>query len=663
MDLADTQQITNRIPDFAGTDRGGAVTVEVLLRDAVRRFPGEIVVSEGPVSLTCAELWNFAAAFRLRLLAEGVRSGDLVGLAADRSIATVAAILGIMLAGACYVPVNLKDFPGESLRPQFVENPLRCWIADASARSSAEALFPGSTVIALESIERPHVNVPVEIEPAEITPESPLYVMFTSGSTGVPKGVIVPHRAVTRLVTGQSFMAFGPQHTFLLHSPLSFDASTLELWGSLLHGGRLVIAPAGALGLDDYAGIIARQGVTTLWLTAAVFHLAAEHAPEIFAPLQQLLFGGDVISPRAVERIRNLYPQLHMVNGYGPTENTTFTCCYVVPENYQAISSLPIGSPLASTTVHVLDEQLREVLPGEEGELVTGGSGVALGYLGLPDATAARFIPDSFSGKSGAKLYRTGDRVRQRADGAFEFFGRFDRQVKIAGHRVELETVENVIADAPGVIEAAALVLNSAAGEKQLVACVAPVALTQETETELRAWLSQRLGPASIPQRWIFQERLPVNANGKLDRKALQAECEALLPSRAAGNAEPASATVAADDLAAITQFIEQLWAVLLRRNAVGLDENFFDLGGTSLLLMEMHSRLQQRFSAVPSVVDLFALPTPRLLAERLFRGHDAADRTNAQEQRGQRQRAAMLARRGAMHSRLAAATGKDGAK
>jgi amino acid adenylation domain-containing protein len=665
MEKTNTTETANYKDLWAGNG-AAASTVDGLLREAVRRYPERTAVTAGEDSLTYAELWNFAALFRERLLAEGVQPGDRIGLAADRSAATVAAILGIVLAGACYVPVNFKDFPGDMLRRQLEQVSLRCWITDTSARELGAALLADAVIVPIASIRRPALQQPVSVPSADITPESPLYVMFTSGSTGAPKGVVVPHRAVARLVTGQSLIAFGPEQSFLLHSPLSFDASTLELWGSLLHGGRLVIAPAGQLGLNDYANVVTRQGVTTLWLTAAVFHLAAEHAPEMFAPLSQLLFGGDVIAPHHVERIRNLYPHLRMVNGYGPTENTTFTCCHVVPEDYRAEGPLPIGLPLTSTTVHVLDSQLCEVLPGEEGELVTGGLGVALGYLGLPEATAERFVPDTFSEEPNAKLYRTGDRVRQRADGAYEFLGRLDRQVKIAGHRVELEAVENVIANAPGVAEAAVVVLRSAAGEKQLMACVAFSAGAQKDEASLRAWLAARLAPAAIPQRWLLRDRLPVTANGKIDRKALQVECEAILRTESfVGNANgvAANATTDGNDLPAITKFIEHLWAGLLRRPAVGLDENFFDLGGTSLLLIEMHSRLQQRFTAVPSLVDLFTAPTPRLLAERLFRGHDSANRGDAMEQRGQRQRAAMMARRAMSNTRLADTAGKEGAR
>ncbi len=632
------------------------------LRNTVHRNSGAIATLDAGGPLTYAQLWNFADGFRRRLVAQGVQPGDMVGIATGRSVATVAAILGVVMAGGCYVPMDLEDLPIALAGRLVEEHSLRHWIVDADARQSHGALWKACSVLPLEEVSCPGDSELAEIPSVPVCGDSPLYIMFTSGSTGVPKGVVVPHRAVARLVTGQTFLEFGPQHTFLLHSPLSFDASTLELWGSLLHGGRLVVAPKGKLGLDDYGQLLRDQSVTTLWLTAAIFHLAAEHAPEMFAPLRQLVVGGDVVSPRHVKRVRDLYPALHMVNGYGPTENTTFTCCYVVPEHYRAEGSLPIGSPIAHTTVHILDAQLQPVPEGEEGELVTGGEGVALGYLAQPDATAERFVRDPFSSDPGARMYRTGDRVRLRKDGAIEFLGRIDRQIKIAGHRVEVAAIESAIADFPLVADAVVVVLTPASGEKQLAACVVLRKPQGNAETSLREWLRERLSSASIPSHWLFVEQLPINANGKVDRAALQALCEDHFlrssldlqeqPHAASGNRSGGL------DAAGTLNYLRELWGRLLGRESIAADENFFDLGGTSLLLIEMHARLKAQFTEVPSLVEMFDFPTPQTLAARLNREQPKTIQTNTEatavEERGQRQRAAMLARR------MAAAASKE---
>ena len=503
------------------------LTLLQLFSTVVHDAPNSNALSDTQQTLTYAQLWNFADAFRARLVAAGMKPGDRVGVAAARSVATVAAIVGIVMAGGCYVPIEVKEFSPAILGQIRDSSGIRFWVADEKTRQHADAgLWAGCYLLAVEEVALPSGIDAVEIPNVSVDPENPLYVMFTSGSTGLPKGVVVPHRAVARLVTGQDFIEFDAAQTFLLHSPLSFDASTLEFWGSLLHGSRLVIAPGRSLGLDDYTQLILQQGVTTLWLTAAMFHLAAEHTPELFAPLRQLVFGGDVIAPRHVERIRSLYPTLRMVNGYGPTENTTFTCCYVVPKDYRAEGTLPIGRPIAHTTAHILDADKNELPAGEAGELATGGAGVALGYLGRPEATAEKFLVDPFSARPGALLYLTGDRAVARLDGTIEFLGRIDRQVKIAGHRVELAAVENVLSASPLVADSAVVVLTVQSGEKQLVGCVALASPTEDAEATLRGWLQARLSRTSTPQHWLFLDRLPITANGKLDRSALQRLCE-----------------------------------------------------------------------------------------------------------------------------------------
>ena len=635
-------------------------TVLELFSAVVHRAPNSIALDDTQQSLTYAELWNFANAFRARLVTQGMKPGDRVGVAAARSGATVAAILGIVMVGGCYVPIEVKEFSGTMLGQIRESSGIRFWVADEKTRQNADAtLWAGCFLLPVEEVVRPVEVAPVAIPAVPLDGESPLYVMFTSGSTGLPKGVVVPHRAVARLITGQDFIEFDAAHTFLLHSPLSFDASTLEFWGSLLHGSRLVIAPGRSLGLDDYTQLILQQGITTLWLTAAMFHLAAEHTPELFAALRQLVFGGDVISPRHVERIRSLYPMLRMVNGYGPTENTTFTCCYVVPREYRAEGTLPIGQPIAHTNAYILDADRNQLPAGEPGELATGGAGVALGYLGRPEATAEKFIADPLSNRPGSLLYLTGDRAVARQDGTFEFLGRIDRQVKIAGHRVELAAVENALSASSLVADAAVVVLTVPSGEKQLVACVALASPAQNAEATLRTWLQARLSRTSTPQHWLFLERLPINANGKLDRSALQALCQTRLiastPEASKPVDRPAEASAAQgendSDEARTIEYLKGLWAKLLGRTAVAADENFFDLGGTSLLLIEMHARLHGEFAATPSLVDMFGYPTPRSLAARLCAGRAASRNDGAGELRGQRQRAAMLARRPGMHA------------
>lgn len=619
------------------------------LQAVVTSHPAAPAVSDAMLELDYAGLWNFSAGYRDRLVALGVRPGDAVCVASERSVPTVAAILGTVLAGAVYVPVELESLNG-SLADLLTQKSIRYCVAPSAALRRMPELAAAYTVLLIESVPLPAHEPPVKVELPPIAGDDPLYVMFTSGTTGSPKGVVVPHRAVARLVAGQSYLDFGPDHTFLLHSPLAFDASTLELWGSLLTGARLVIAPARTLGLADYSQLIEHQKITTLWLTAGVFHLAAEHAPQIFTGLSQLIFGGDVISPQAVERVRAKFPALRMVNGYGPTENTTFTCCYVVPASYAAEGSLPIGAPLASTTVAVLDVAGNPVAPGEAGELVTGGLGVALGYWKDEAATAAKFLQDP-QGAAGARRYRTGDRVRQRPDGMYEFLGRIDSEVKIDGRRVDLAEVERVLRTCPGVQECAVLVVVPPTGSKRLVAYAALPEGSPRSEARIRAWLAERVIPAAMPQQIQVLDRLPVNRNGKVDRAALAALRTAAFQEFSTTQ-EPAPQRSAvpqsANSPAALEQELCRDWSGLLGREGLGPDSNFFELGGTSLLLIELHVRLTRRYSNMPSLAEMFDLPTPRLLAARLLQRQEDSRPMLLARDRGERQRLALASRRGA---------------
>ena len=275
-------------------------------------------------------------------------------------------------------------------------------------------------------------------------PERLLYVMYTSGSTGTPKGVEVPHRAVNRLVQNSGVADFGPDRVFLLLAPLSFDASTFEIWGPLLNGGRCVIYPERLPEFDTLARVIRTNSVTTLWLTASLFNKIIDEAPQTLISVEQLLTGGEALSVDHIRRAQQALPNIEFINGYGPTENTTFTCCYRIPRPLDdKLTSIPIGRPIGNTQVYVLDPQLGCVPVGAPGELYAGGDGLARGYLNRPQLTAERFVESPYA--AGEKLYKTGDLVRYLPDGNIEYLGRLDQQIKLRGFRIEPGEIETVL--------------------------------------------------------------------------------------------------------------------------------------------------------------------------------------------------------------------------
>src|SRR6185369_15153399 len=434
------------------------------------------------------------------------------------------------------------------------------------------------------------------------------YVMYTSGSTGEPKGVAVTHRAVIRLVRGAGYARFGPGETWLQLAPYAFDASTLELWGALLHGSRLVIPPPGVLTPAALGEVVEREGVTTLWLTTGLFRQMVEENLEALSGVRQLLTGGDVMPVAHALRVLAELPATRLVNAYGPTENTCFTSCYTVRATAELDPSVPVGRPIAHTWVAVLDRDQIPVPPGVAGELCTGGDGLARGYLDHPGWTAERFLPDPEGREAGGRLYRTGDLVRWRRSGDLEFLGRIDAQVKVRGFRVEPGEIETALTAHPRLSSAVVLAQREEAGGHRLVAYVvaAPdvaTATVAPEPSELRDFLRQRLPEFMVPSAWVSLPALPLTANGKVDRKAL-----ALLQPDRPRSTGGAPRTPAEQRIAGI-------FSELLGVEQVGLEADFFDLGGHSLLATRLVSRVRAVFGVELPLQAVFETPTVAGLA------------------------------------------------
>ncbi len=530
--------------------RPATATIHGLFAEQAARTPEAVAVVCGEEEVTYAELDRQAGRVAGRLLGAGVPSESRIAVPAERSIGLIAALLGILQAGCAYLPVD----------PELPEERRRFLLEDAGA-------------IPLDGI--PEIpEVPASLP--EVSPHQLAYVMYTSGSTGEPKGVAVTHGNVVRLVRGARWAALGPEETFLQLGNLAFDASTLEIWGPLLNGGRLALFSGRRPGLDELADAIARYGVTSLWLTAGLFHQMVAERLEGLRPLRQLLAGGDVLSPAHVRRALEGLPGCTVVNGYGPTENTTFTACFPMWDAEGWDAAVPLGRPIQETSVHVLDAFLRPVPVGIWGELYAGGKGVARGYLGRPAQTAEAFVPDPWG--EGSRLYRTGDLVRWRPDGLLEFLGRRDGQVKIRGFRIELGEIEAALLAHPAVRDSVVVARPVTGTDNQLVAYV----VGSEGE-ELRAFLRARLPEPIVPAFFVPLAALPLTANGKVDRRALP-------------NPRPAASEPAGADLprGPKEERLAAIWREVLGLERVGSHDNFFELGGDSILSIQIVARARR---------------------------------------------------------------------
>lgn len=576
-----------------------ALTVHALFERQVA-VRGEAVALIGETgALSYQTLGQEAERLARRLQARGVRAGDTVGLLLDRSSAAVVALLGILKAGAAYVPVQ-PDFPPER-------------IAFMLAHSDVALVLTQAAYKPLVPDERPLLAVDEEstgaeaalppFAPAAADCESVAYVMYTSGSTGTPKGIEICHRSILRLVVEANYVELPAGEAMLHAAPLGFDASTLEIWGPLLNGGVCVVhdekVPSGA----GLARTIARHEVRTAWLTAGLFNAVVDDDPAQLAGLRQLLTGGEALSVAHVRRALAALPGTTLINGYGPTECTTFAATHRIARDLPADArSVPIGRPINETALRVLSPSMALLPAGLVGELCIGGRGLARGYLQSPELTAARFVADPFA--PGERLYRTGDQVRWLPDGNIEYIGRIDGQVKIRGHRIETGEIEAALLAHPALKSCAVVPQKDPAGRLRLVAYL--VARDAELPwSALRQHLAEHLPEAMIPSAAVWLAQLPVTTNGKLDRRAL--------PEPARQRPELAQPYTEARNEA--ERRVCAAFARALGIDQVGRDDNFFDLGGDSLLVLRVLKDLQQGNTRRLTTTLFFRQPTPAALA------------------------------------------------
>ncbi|NOG44269.1 MAG: amino acid adenylation domain-containing protein [Calditrichaeota bacterium] len=579
-------------------------SVHELFEKQVEKSPDSIAVSYGEYKVNYRELNENANKLAHYLINNGVEKGAHVALYMERSIEMITSFIAILKAGGVYVPLD-TSYPKERLTFMLEDSNAvillsQEQLADKLPETDIQILnvdFSEEKINKINKTTNPDIN---------ISSGEKAYIIYTSGSTGKPKGVVVPHKAITRLVLNTNYVDFSKSIVMAQVSNASFDAATFEIWGALLNGGKLVgIKKEIMLSTKNFVAELRKHKINTSFVTVAFFNQIISEVPDAFKTFDTLMFGGEAATPSSVYKAFKSGPPKRLLNGYGPTENTTFSCWYEVKNIEENATNVPIGKPIANSTCYVLDKNLKIVPVGVPGELFVGGDGLALGYHDREDLTNERFIADPFSKKPGARMYKTGDLVAYLEDGNIEFISRIDQQVKLRGFRIELGEIESILKNHPEIDESIVLARKNKNDETQLVAYIIKKNNNEIESSNIKTFLLKSLPDYMVPVIYITIDKIPHTPNGKIDRKALP-DPEDYRP------AVKNKFIAARNDL---EKLLVKTWQDILGLNQVGVYDNFFDIGGNSLKAAVFTNRIQKEFNETMHVGAIFKAPTVAELA------------------------------------------------
>ncbi len=586
------------------TDYPRQQCIHELFEAQARATPAAVALVFGRETMTYGELNESANRLARVIARQKFDPAAPIAICMERSPSMIIGLLAILKAGGAYVPMDTR-YPKERLA--FMLSDTRTGVLLTQQSLLRHLPHRGLRAICLDADADEIQRESAENLPNRTKPTDTAYIIYTSGSTGQPKGVAVPHLGVNRLVFKTNYIQLDATDRIAQVSNMSFDAATFEIWGSLLNGGQLRgIATDIALSPKDFAAELREQGITAMFLTSALFSQVASEVPGAFATMRTVMAGGEALDARWVRAVLKDRPPHRLVNGYGPTENTTFTCCALLRDIPENATNVPIGKPLSNTQVYILDANRNPVPIGVPGELYTGGDGLAKGYWNRPELTAEKFVLHQFSADSPCVcLYRTGDLARWLPDGNVEYLGRIDNQVKLRGYRIELGEIEAVMGRCPGVRECAVKVCGSGAGQTRLVAYYVPDGKLAPKPNQLRAILGEHLPEYMIPSAFVQIESLPLTHNGKVDRRALPEP----------DHARPTLTRKYASPRDAVELELCRIWESVLGVEPVGIEDNFFDLGGHSLLAVKVSARIEKAFGKKLPLAAIFTAATVEKLA------------------------------------------------